>query len=134
MRLVLDTNVLISAFATEGACFRLYVHCATRHMLVTSDFILDELREKLLRKLKIAAEDVDEILATVRTDSEVVHPNPLGTSVCRDADDDWIIATALTGQCECIVTGDRDLLDLQTHAGVVILGPGDFWSFEPAAE
>ncbi|HEX5727314.1 MAG TPA: putative toxin-antitoxin system toxin component, PIN family [Longimicrobiaceae bacterium] len=93
MRLVLDTNVLIAAFATEGACFRLYNHCASSHELVTSEVLLAEFEEKLLRKLKIAPADVSAILSTVRSDSRIVAPLPLAP-VSRDPDDDWVLATA----------------------------------------
>lgn len=50
--------------------------------------------------------------------------------VCRDADDDHVLATARTGECACIVTGDKDLLVLDAYDGVAIVSPRDFWAFE----
>lgn len=130
MRLVLDTNVLIAAYATEGACMRLFRHCVAWHTVVTSPRLLAELEAKLLRKLKIAPNDVARAVAEFRAESETVEPTPLASPVSRDPDDDWVIATALTGRCDCIVTGDADLLVLGSHANVVILQPRDFWQFE----
>jgi len=130
LRIVLDTNVLIAAYATEGACMRLFRHCVARHAVVTSPRLIAELEEKLLRKLKIAAPDVASAIAELQGEVEVVHPDPLPTPVSRDADDDWVIATALAGTCDCIVTGDADLLVLKAYQGITILQPRDFWEFE----
>jgi putative PIN family toxin of toxin-antitoxin system len=130
LRIVLDTNVLVAAYATEGACMRLFRHCVARHAVVTSPWLIDELEEKLLRKLKIAAADVASAIAELKAEVEVVHPHPLPARVSRDADDDWVIATALAGACDCIVTGDADLLVLKDHQGIRILPPRDFWGFE----
>lgn len=48
--------------------------------------------------------------------------------VCRDPDDDWVLATALAGEAEAIVSGDADLLTLGSHAGIQILSPRQFVS------
>jgi predicted nucleic acid-binding protein len=50
--------------------------------------------------------------------------------VCRDADDDVVLGTAIAGRCDAIVTGDRDLLDLVGYREVAIVSPSGFWSFE----
>ncbi|HEX8693134.1 MAG TPA: putative toxin-antitoxin system toxin component, PIN family [Longimicrobium sp.] len=130
MRLVLDTNVLVAAFATQGQCYRLLRHCVKNHSLVTSAFLLQELESKLLRKIKIAPDDVEAIMSAVRSYSKVVVPEPLAVPVCRDPDDDWVLATAVTGQCRCIVTGDRDLLVLRRHDAIDIVSPAEFWRLE----
>jgi predicted nucleic acid-binding protein len=43
--------------------------------------------------------------------------------VCRDPDDDWVLATAIAGDAEVIVTGDDDLLTLHRQQGAAILAP-----------
>jgi len=45
---------------------------------------------------------------------------------CRDPDDDWVLATAVAGEAEVIVTGDGDLLDLRSYRGIAILSPRAF--------
>ena len=45
---------------------------------------------------------------------------------CRDADDDWVLATAVAGQAEVILTGDNDLLKMRAFQGVVIPSPRQF--------
>jgi predicted nucleic acid-binding protein len=54
----------------------------------------------------------------------------LGAQVCRDADDDVVLGTAIAGRCDAIVTGDRDLLDLVRYREIQIVSPRGFWSFE----
>jgi predicted nucleic acid-binding protein len=66
----------------------------------------------------------------LRTRFEVVEPVALEPQVSRDPDDDVVLGTAVAGRCDAIVTWDRDLLDLTTHRGIVIVSPRGFWSFE----
>ncbi|MGH9949502.1 MAG: putative toxin-antitoxin system toxin component, PIN family [Pyrinomonadaceae bacterium] len=130
MRIVLDTNVLIASFIARGFCHELFEHCNIRHTIVGSEFILNEVREKLIEKFKYTAATADEVVALLRSRTQIVLPTALSTSVCRDSDDDTILATALSGNCDCIVTGDRDLLILQEFEGVMIFSPRDFSEFE----
>lgn len=130
MRLVLDTNVLLAAYLTRGHCHELFEHCLRVHRPVTSNQLLDELLEKLVKKARYTAAEAKAAAGVVRAASEVVVPVPLPVQVCRDPDDDWVLATAKTGQCRCIVTGDTDLLSLGAFENVAILKPADFWSFE----
>jgi len=130
MRLVLDTNVLIAAFIARGVCSDLFAHCIARHQLVASDFILAELREHLAGKFKFAAEEVDEVIAFLRSTAEVFTPAGLEVPVCRDADDDMVLATAVAGSAKWIVTGDQDLLVLREFRGIRIIRPADFAEVE----
>ena len=130
MRIVLDTNVLIAAFIARGVCHRLLEHCIGHHTLVTSEFILNEVREKLVEKFKYMPEVTDEVIALLRSRMEIVMPALLDAPVCRDADDDNILATAVTGNCKCIVTGDKDLLILKQFQGIDIVSPSDFQAVE----
>lgn len=130
MRLVFDTNVLLAAYLTRGVCHELFVHCERSHQLVTSEVLLKELEGKLLRKLKIPPAKVFATVEQIRSHAEIVNPQPLDEPVCRDPDDDWVLATALAGSCQCILTGDKDLLVLKAFAGIPILAPGAFWRYE----
>lgn len=130
MRITFDTNVLIAAFIARGACHELFEYSVRHHDLVLSPFILKELRRVLLEKFEMAQDDVDEAVALLRERAEIIAPNPLSASVSRDPDDDEVLATALSGTCACIVTGDKDLLVLEEYERVAIVSPGDFWAFE----
>ena len=130
MKVLLDTNVLIAAFITKGVCSELLEHCLRRHEIILSEFVLDELRKNLVKKFKYSAEEADSVIRLLRFRVLLFKPISLSQSVCRDADDDMVIATALAGEAVCIVTGDKDLLVLKEHQGIAILKPADFSAFE----
>jgi putative PIN family toxin of toxin-antitoxin system len=130
VRIVLDTNVLIAAFVSRGVCHDLFEHCERTHDLVGSDFILKELQGKLLKKFRVPPASVAAAVELVRVRTEIVRPHALDPPACRDPDDDWVLATALEGRCECIVTGDKDLLALDPFGALRIVAPGAFWEFE----
>jgi putative PIN family toxin of toxin-antitoxin system len=129
MRIVFDTNVLFAAFVAHGVCAGLYEECLLRGRIVVSQFILEELQEKLLTKAKLSRVEVEEVIDAVSSDAEIVETQPLSTRVCRDADDDWILATTLAAKADSLVTGDKDLMVLERHEGIPILTPRDCLAF-----
>ncbi len=126
----LDTNVLIAALIARGVCADLLEHCTLFHTMVVSEFIFDELRGHLVGKFKYTAQDVDDAIALLGSQMDIVALKPLDQPVCRNPDDDQILATAVAGQADCIVTGDKDLLVLQKYEGIEIVSPRDFADFE----
>ncbi len=130
MKVLLDTNVLIAAFITHGTSSDLFEHCIRQHEIVISKFILDELENHLRKKFKFSEADVRETLDILNTAAKMIEPIPLKTPVCRDPDDDMILATALAGNVECIVSGDKDLTDLKMFENIPILKPSEFSDFE----
>ena len=62
--------------------------------------------------------------------AKVIETVPLAEPVCRDGDDDIVLATALTGNADCLITGDKDLTDLKTFQNIPILKPSEFSTFE----
>jgi uncharacterized protein len=133
VRVVLDTNVLIAAYATRGHCYDVLGHCVRHHLVISSEVLLAELEEKLTRKLRFSRETAEELLAILTSRIEIVAPLPLDPPACRDPDDDWVIATAVAGNCDCIITGDKDLLVLRTYETIAIVSPAEFWRAESAS-
>jgi putative PIN family toxin of toxin-antitoxin system len=125
VRIVFDTNVLFSAFVAHGVCAGLYEECLQRAQIVVSPDILGELEEKMLAKAGLTAAETREVIRAVRADAEIAKATPLVKPVCRDADDDLILAAALAAEANAIVTGDRDLLVLKRFKGIPILNPRD---------
>jgi putative PIN family toxin of toxin-antitoxin system len=134
MRLVLDTNVLTAALISRGVCAELVQHCVLTHTIVTSDVILNELRAHLVGKFNYEEREADEAVSLLASQMEVATPATLEQPICRDTDDDQILATAVAGQSSCIITGDKDLLILRRYVGIEILSPGDFAGFESEPE
>ena len=133
MKILLDTNVLIAALIARGTCHELLEHCVLRHSLFTSDFILGETQEKLIEKFGYTAELASEAANILRSRMTVVNPLRLASAVCRDPDDDNILAAAMAGNCDCIISGDKDLLVLKAHEGIEIFSPRDFLRHEETA-
>jgi uncharacterized protein len=90
-------------------------------------FILKELAERLVTKGRFTKAESQQVAQAVRRDAELVSPTPLGKRVCRDPDDDWVLATAVAGEADVIVTGDKDLLVLKRHQGIPIVTPRGFF-------
>jgi uncharacterized protein len=130
MKLVLDTNVLIAALITKGVCAELLEHCVLRHRLVSSDQILAEVRKHLLGKFKFSEAEAEEATDLLRSQTALVLPDPLDAPVCRDPDDDLILATAIAGEARCVITGDKDLLVIGRFRDIEILRPSEFPNFE----
>lgn len=125
MRVVLDTNVLVASIVADGLCRDLVRVRVCPHTIITSKPLLDELRRTLRVKFK-ADPDKLPLLSALHEQAEIVAPALLGERVCRDKDDDVVLATALAGKAEIIVTGDDDLLVLKRFRGIRILSPRQF--------
>lgn len=130
MKVLLDTNVLIAAFLTHGPSNEVFEHCLSEHTTFTSNWILSELEEKLSGKFRFPPAKVKKIIRFLRENLQKVEPLPLNEKACRDRDDDNVLAAALAGTADCIVTGDRDLLVLKKFHGIPIISPAEFWELE----
>jgi len=130
VRVTLDTNVWIAAFISRGYCAELVEYLGRVHSIIISEFIIGEIRDNLTEKFLFSVKSAEKAVSLTLSVSEVVEIEPLPVQVSRDHSDDNILATARAGECECIVTGDRDLLDLVSYDGIPIVRPGDFWAFE----
>jgi putative PIN family toxin of toxin-antitoxin system len=125
VKLVFDTNVLIAGIVAEGLCRELLEIHLPEHDLVLSDALLAELAEVLRNRFDLEADELP-IVRLYRRHAVRVEIEPLEAPVCRDADDDLVLATALAGGAEVIVTGDEDLLTLGEWRGIAILSPRRF--------
>ncbi|MBS3772417.1 MAG: putative toxin-antitoxin system toxin component, PIN family [Bacteroidales bacterium] len=128
MRVVLDTNVLVAAFATRGLCAELFEVCLTDHRIILSEHILHEVKENLLSKIQLPQNMVQEIMDYLKEETETVNPEKIKGDVCRDKDDILIIGTALRGKAKFIITGDEDPLVLKKYNDIQIVTPREFWS------
>ena len=127
MRVVFDTNVVVAGIVAEGLCREILEIHLPEHEAILSQVLWDELLSTLRRKFGLAADDLP-ILALYRQHAEWSDPARLADTVCRDPDDDWVLATALAGNAEAIVTGDADLLTIGSYSGIEIISPRQFVS------
>lgn len=129
MKIVLDTNVLISWVFGRGITInRLVGEVLTTHHLFTCDEILAELKEKMVspRLQKFIEPEKAAALfqryAAKATKLEVSN----SVRVCRDPDDDIILALAIAAEADVIISGDNDLLVLHPYHDVSIVTPSAF--------
>ena len=128
MKVVFDTNILIAAFITEGICAKLLLRARKKQAhLFICPFILREFQHALTKKIKAGKDEVKDALELIsEAAKETIHPTNEVTGVCRDADDNNILACALAAEADYIVTGDKDLLELKSYRGIKIITPKDF--------
>lgn len=128
MRLVVDTNVVVSAFLWQGVPGRLLELAGEKEVrLFTSRVLLDELadvlsRKKLAKNIAATGLTVAEMLANYRKVVTLVTARQLPQRVSPDADDDAVLATAQAAKADLIVSGDRKhLLILKRFEGIPIV-------------
>lgn len=127
MRLVLDTNTVVSALLWRGTPHALVAAALPRPVaFFTSPVLLAELAEILTRRkfaapLAAAGLTPDQAMQRYRQLATVIAPVPIPPTVRADPDDDHVLACALAAKADLIVSGDRDLLDLKEHRGIRIV-------------
>jgi putative PIN family toxin of toxin-antitoxin system len=125
VRLVFDTNVIVAGLVSKGLCHEIVETHLPDHATILSRVLWDELVAALRDKFDLAADDLP-LLDLYRRHAAWVEPQPLEKPICRDPDDDWVLAIAIAGHADAIVTGDGDLLVLGTFQGLAILSPRQF--------
>jgi len=128
VKAVFDTNVLISAFLTEGVCSKLLVRARKKQFhLTTCPFILDEFQAILHGKLSATKGEIQTAVQLINEAAQsVVHPEHTVDGMCRDADDDNILDCLIASDADYLVTGDADLLSLKMFRDKAIIRPRDF--------
>ena len=127
MRVSLDTNVLVSAFTTRGICADILAVVLAEHQLVLGERVLVELGRVLREKMRMPEDSVVEAEAFLRQEAAVISKGAVVDVSIRDPDDVEVLAQALEGLADVLVTGDRDLLDVADRLPVEVLSPRGFW-------
>ena len=126
MKIVLDANIIIAAFAARGLCESILEVCLSEHEIMLSDDSLDEILRNLRLKIKLPSTIVDSIGKFLYAHANISIPATLASDVCRDPDDVKILGLAVASNADYIVTGDKDLLILKSFKGIPILNPRSF--------
>jgi uncharacterized protein len=122
-RVVLDTNVIVSAVISDGKPRELFRKgIEGQFSIVTSDLMLKELARVLRRpKFKTSPGEIRKITLALLSTAEVVNVKTRLKVVKEDPKDDMVIETAYDGHVDFIVTGDSHLLELETLKGIKIV-------------
>lgn len=127
MKIFLDTNVLVSAYATRGICSDLVRFVLAEHELLTGEVNLEELHRVLGERFHAPKKRLDAIESELRAEMVVPHPPEPARAPKRDPDDRWVLASAISGGADLLVTGDKDLLAVANEVPIPIVDPRGCW-------
>jgi uncharacterized protein len=133
MRIVLDTNVIISSFLVSlGSPARIIAGWrAGLFDLVVSPVLLAEYEEvlgydRIVRRHGMTPEQIGAEVAAIHRFALEVEPQSVPAVIQADPDDDHVLACAVAGRANYIISGDPHLLDVRTYEGIRILSPAAF--------
>ncbi len=127
MKLVIDSNVLIAAFAVRGLCHALFEYCLESHEIVLCEEIIEEVKRNLKEKVKIPPTLVAEIETYLRESASIEKPLLIGESAFEDKSDLPILGVAAASSSVYLITGDKALLALRRYGSTDIITPRSFW-------
>ncbi|NLD39447.1 MAG: putative toxin-antitoxin system toxin component, PIN family [Desulfatiglans sp.] len=135
-RLVVDTNIIISAVLTPGSNpDRLFQTVYDGHLqLILSHAILEEARRvfdyskirKALNKRAVTTTEIEDFLTKLSQISILVVPETIPNIIKEDPSDNIVLAAALEGHVDFIVSGDQHLTSLKEYRDIRILTPSEF--------
>lgn len=123
----MDTNVLVSAFATRGLSADVPELVIVEHKLVTGRTVLNELDKALRVKLKVPAPRCAEAVAAIAAEAAVVVDEAPAADCDAEEDDKRVLGEAIAAQAEAFVTGDAALVALGAVGSMRILTPRQLW-------
>ncbi len=126
MRIILDTNVILSALITQGLSSRILDLCIDQHNLFISQFIIDEVKDKLKSKFNITPKNIKKVLTFITSSFIIASPKGTIPDACRDKDDNNILLLSDFINADLIITGDKDLLSLKRYKHAIIITPRDY--------
>lgn len=131
MKIVGDTNILVSAFIVKNGNPAKILRQINGIELVTSEEILDETEEVLHRrhiqkKYKVTDEQIKEYIATLHQTCSLIKSINIVKVIKDDPDDDIILAIGKKAKANYIVSGDQHLAKLKVYEGIPILTPAQF--------
>jgi putative PIN family toxin of toxin-antitoxin system len=127
VKVFLDTNVLVSAYMARGLCADLLRHILAEHELLTGEVNLAELRRVLGQRFQVPSTLVAAVEAELRDNTIIPRPARPSALPIRDPDDRWVLASAVAGQADMLVTGDKDLLTVADASPMPIVDPRSCW-------
>jgi len=129
LRVLLDTNILISAFQFGGTPLYVFDSVLSKLIIgITSDELIVELLGVFRRKFLLDDDTIRLAEKKIRHSFRIVAPT-VSLDVLDDVDDNRVLEAAITGRCDHIVTGDADLLRLKQYKSIDIMTPSEFLAF-----
>jgi putative PIN family toxin of toxin-antitoxin system len=132
-KIVLDTNVIISAFGWKGSPHNILLRCIAGdfHLHLSPALLTETTRVLAYPKLGFHRSQIDEFIALVIEISALVEPDFSLDIVAADPSDNRVLECAVAAGCIYIVSGDRHLLDLGKVQDIQIFTPDEFLARNP---
>lgn len=125
-KVLLDTNVIISALVFGGKPREILMRVQRFEMdAIISPQLLSELSEILVKKFGFSKEKVQLTEDLIKKCFKQVYPS-LEFDVVKDKDDNRVLEAAVEGNCNIIITGDKELLELEQFRDIKIMTPEEF--------
>lgn len=132
MRIVVDTTVLVSALLSpSGAPARMlrFWEADSFELVVSEEILAEYVRvlayPRIAKRLTLTRESVEELVGAFRQFATLVEPDESLRVIADDPDDDKVLACAVAGGAEYVVSGDEHLLSLGEYQGIQILPPAE---------
>src|SRR3989344_7633177 len=126
LKLVLDTNILVSALIYGGKPEQVYNLVLEKQIIaITSTVLFSELQDVLIKKFNFDPRRVKQLERIIKKHFKVVYPNETINAV-KDDDDNRVLEAAKEGKCEYIITGDKELLKIRKYKHIKIVTAEEF--------
>ncbi|MCB0309916.1 MAG: putative toxin-antitoxin system toxin component, PIN family [Bdellovibrionales bacterium] len=129
MKIVLDANVIVAAFATRGLCTEIFKFSIDACEVYASEELLLECTQVLRKKLKVPSKTVDKFTSFLREQFHLINPATVDADACRDQSDLHVLGVAQGSNSKFIISGDKDLLELKKFKKTKIYSPRQFWDY-----
>lgn len=126
IRVCLDSNVLVAAFAARGLCSDVLAHVLSEHHLVVPDAVRGETLRVLSEKFKLSSDALNPAVAVLDRCEAAPASDEASPVPVRDPDDERILADAVAAGVQIMITGDRDLLEVAEKSPIPVLSPRAF--------
>lgn len=127
MKVFVDTNVIVSAFTARGLSADLFRYLLAEHDVMTGEVNVVELKRVLRDKFDAGRDQIIQVERQVREFEVIPKPDSVPAIRIRDADDLWVLASAIAGGADLLVTGDKDLLSVAGKVSLPVLTPREAW-------
>jgi putative PIN family toxin of toxin-antitoxin system len=133
VKIVIDTNVLLAAFFGSGLCHELFERLleTDRITVVVCEHIIAEFRTHAIDKFNTPVRLVNQAERLLRQATHIVEPAEVDSGAFDDPDDLPVLGAALAANAAVVVTGDKQMLALQSFHGIQILSPRAFYDRLP---
>lgn len=128
MKILFDTNVLVAAFIRGGSSYDVIEQAIHEQEIYYTTFIIAEFRRVFKNKFHYPGSIINEFVIFIKKFFIKGITADVIENICRDPEDDQVLADGVINGVNVIITGDKDLLDLKTHKGIRIIHPNEYWN------